>query len=136
MTVDPISSAHIYLALTHTVCGDLDRADAELAESVRRCDELGFPQNAYNRAHTYFMEIWVRLESGQISEAAALVAELRSLSEESGLDLWRWVGTTQHATVKGLAALDAGADAATLTARAEKMASWWTGRDDCTSIST
>jgi class 3 adenylate cyclase len=122
VTVDPISAAHNFLALTHTVCGDLDRANAELAESVRRCDDLGFPQNAHNRAHTYFMEIWVRLESGQISEATALVARLRQLSEQSGLDLWQWVGRTQHATVKALAALGADADAAQLTAGAEKIA--------------
>ena len=120
--VDPISVAHTYLALTHTVCGDLDRADAELADAVRRSDGLGFPRNAYNRANTYFMEIWVRLESGQISEAATLVAGLRRLSEQSGLDVWQWVGRTEHATVKALAALGAGADAATLTALAEKVA--------------
>jgi tetratricopeptide (TPR) repeat protein len=120
--VDPISAAHNFLALTHTLCGDLDRANAELAESVRRCDGLGFPQNAHNRAHTYFMQVWVRLESGQISEAATLVAELRQLSEQSGLDLWQWVGRTEHATVKALAALGAGADAATLTVRAENLA--------------
>jgi class 3 adenylate cyclase/tetratricopeptide (TPR) repeat protein len=120
--VDPISSAQTFLALTHMICGDLDRANAELAESVRRCDDLGFPQNAHNRAHTHFMEIWVRLESSQISEAATAVADLRTQSEQSGLDLWQWVGRTEHATVKALAALDAGADAATLTARAENLA--------------
>jgi class 3 adenylate cyclase len=122
MVVDPISSAHIFLALTSMVGGDLDRANAELAESVRRCEHLEFPQNAHNRAHTYFMEIWILLESGQISKAAALVAELRRQSEQSGLDLWRLVGAAQHATAKGLAALDAGADAATLTTRAERIA--------------
>jgi hypothetical protein len=73
------------------------------------------------------MEIWVRLESGQISEAATLAAELRRLSEQSGLDLWRAVGATQHATVKGLAALTASADAATLIAKAEKIAAWVDG---------
>jgi class 3 adenylate cyclase/tetratricopeptide (TPR) repeat protein len=122
VVVDPISSAHIFLALTYMVGGDLDRANAELAESVRRCGDLEFPQNAHNRAHTYFMEIWVRFESGQISKAATLIAELRKQSEQSGLDLWRLVGATEHATAKGLAALGAGADAATLTARAEKIA--------------
>jgi len=122
VVVDPISSAQIFLALTHTMRGDLDRANAELAASFQRCDDLGFPQNAHNRAHTYFMEIWVRLESGQISEAATAVAELRTQSEQSGLDLWQWVGRTEHATVKALAALDAGADAATLTNRAENLA--------------
>jgi tetratricopeptide (TPR) repeat protein len=122
MVVDPISSAHIFLALTSVVSGDLDRANAELAESVRRCDHLEFPQNAHNRAHTYFMEIWILLESGQIAKAATLVAELRRQSDQSGLDLWRLVGAAQHATAKGLAALDAGADPATLTARAERIA--------------
>jgi class 3 adenylate cyclase len=124
---DPMVVTHVFLALTHTVCGDLARADTELAESVRRCDDLGFPQNAFNRAHTYFIEIWVRLESGQISEAANLAAELRQLSEQSGLDLWQAVGATQRATVKGLAALSAGDDATTLIARAEKIAMWVDG---------
>jgi len=124
---DPISSAHNYLAQTHIVHGDLDRANAELAESVRRCDGLGFPQNAYNRARTYFVEIWLCLEAGQIEEAATLVAGLRRLSEQSGLDYWRGIGATEHATVKALAALSADADAATLMARAEKLALWVDG---------
>ena len=122
VAVDPISSAHVFLALTHMVCGDIDRAMAELADSLRRCDELGFPQNAHNTAHTHFMGIWVCLEAGLIQEATALVASLRQLSERSGLDLWQWVGRTQHNTVKALAALAAGADAATLIEHAEKLA--------------
>jgi hypothetical protein len=93
-----------------------------LTDSFRRCDGLGFPRNAYNRANTYYMEIWVRLESGQIDKAATLVAELRELSERSGLDVWQWVGRTEHAVVKALAALKANADAATLTARADTVA--------------
>ena len=122
VTVDPIAAAHQYLALTHTVCGDLDRANAELAESVRRSNELGFPHDSCNRAQTYFVEIWVRLEAGQVEEAAGLVASLRQLSQQSGLDLWQWVGRTEHNTVKALTALNAGADAATLLAAAEKIA--------------
>ena len=122
--VDPISLAHTYLALTHTMCGDLDSANAELTGSFRRCDSLGFPQNASNRANTYFMEIWVRLECGQIAEAATLVTGLRQLSEQSGLDVWQWVSRTENAAVKALAALNANADAATLTTRAEKLARW------------
>ncbi|OBG59601.1 adenylate/guanylate cyclase domain-containing protein [Mycobacterium sp. E3339] len=125
--VDPISLAHTYMALTHTACGDLDRAHTELANSLRRCDVLGSPRDAYNRASTYYMEIWVRLESSQIDQAATAVAELRTLSEQSGLDLWQLVGRTQHATVKALAALEADADAATLAGHAEKVARWVDG---------
>jgi class 3 adenylate cyclase/tetratricopeptide (TPR) repeat protein len=124
---DPMAVTHVFLALTHAVCGDLARANAELADAVLRCDGLAFPRNAYNRAHTYFQEIWVQLESGQFSEAANLAAELRQLSEQSGLDLWQAVGATQRATVKGLAALSAGDDATTLIAKADKIAMWVDG---------
>ena len=68
------------------------------------------------------MEIWIRLESGQIVGGRHPGRRTSQLSEQSGLDLWRLVGATEHATVKALAALDAGADAATLTARADKVA--------------
>lgn len=122
IATDPIAAAHNYLALIDLVHGDLDRAEAHIAEAVRRSDDLGYPQNAYNRAFTYFMEIWVRLEAGQLSEAASLVADLRELSEQSGLDLWRLVGATEHATVKALDALNAGADAGTLLTRVDKIA--------------
>ena len=124
---DPIAVTHVFLAMTAAVSGDLARANTELTESVRRCDDLGFPQNTHNRAHSYFMEIWVRLESGHISEAATLATELRQLSEQTGLDLWQAVGATQRATVKGLAALSAGDDATTLIAKAERIAMWVDG---------
>jgi class 3 adenylate cyclase/tetratricopeptide (TPR) repeat protein len=121
VATDPIAVTHTYLALTHMMHGDLDSAKADLAEAVRRSDDLNYPRNAFNRAMTYFMEIWVCLEAAQLSEAATLVAGLRRLSEQSGLDVWRFVGATQHATVKALAALNSGADAAALTARAENL---------------
>jgi class 3 adenylate cyclase/tetratricopeptide (TPR) repeat protein len=119
---DPISAAHVYLALTNMVRGDPDRANAELAESIVRCDELEFPQNAYNRGHTYFVAIWICLESGRLDEAAELVADLRRLGEQSGLDVWRAVGATEHVTVKALAALHSGAGAAELMAKVDKIA--------------
>jgi class 3 adenylate cyclase/tetratricopeptide (TPR) repeat protein len=119
---DPISAAHNHLALTHVMHGELDSARAELAEAVLRSDGLDYPRNAFNRAMTYFTEIWVCLETGRIAEADTLVAGFRQLSEQSGLDFWRFVSATQHATVKALAALNANADAATLISRAEKIA--------------
>ena len=122
VATDPIASAHNYLALSNAMAGDLDGADAELAESVSRAEGLSYPQNAFNRAMTYFMQIWVRLEAGQIEEATALVAGLRRLSEQSGLDLWRFVGSTEHLTVKAVAALTAGADPAALAAAAHDIA--------------
>ena len=61
----------------HVVHGDLDLAEADIAQAVHRSDELGYPQNAYNRAFTYFAQIWMCLESGQLAEAASSIADLR-----------------------------------------------------------
>ncbi|OBG82537.1 adenylyl cyclase [Mycobacterium sp. E802] len=119
---DPISGAHTYLALSDLMRADLAGAEDHLAESVRRCDLLDFPVNAFNRAHTYFKQIWVSLESGQIEAAATLSAGMRRCTEESGLDLWRVVSATVYATVKAMAALRSGADPATLMAAADNIA--------------
>ena len=127
IATDPITSAHNFMALSHVLGGDLDRANAEMAEAFTRSDTLSYPQNAYNRAFTHFTQIWVCLETSRVDDAAVQVAELRRVSEQSGLDLWQGVGMTQRATIKGLAALRAGADAPTLAAKAEKIAAWVDG---------
>ncbi|MGV0603715.1 adenylate/guanylate cyclase domain-containing protein [Mycolicibacterium sp. XJ1904] len=119
---DPISGALTYLAVTDVLGGERDQARAKLAASVRHCESLGFPLNAFNRAHTYFTQVWVAMEAGQLGEAAVLAVEMRRFTEESGLDLWRMVAAAQHNTVKGLTALGAGADPDTLTVRAQKIA--------------
>lgn len=122
IATDPITAAHNYLALMQVAHGNLDGAEADIAQAVQRSDDLGYPQNAYNRAFTYFVRIWVCLEAGQLAKAATLIAELRQLSEQSGLDLWLLVGATEHTTVKALEALHGGAEADTLMARAHKIA--------------
>ncbi|AWT57413.1 ATP-binding protein [Mycolicibacterium smegmatis] len=118
---DPVSTAHTYLALVHLGRGDLTRADAELIASVRRCENLEYPQNAYNRQHTYFKEIWVCLECGRLDRAAVLAADMRRCAEQAGLDLWRMVSSTEYATVKALMALRDGADPETLRVNADKI---------------
>lgn len=118
---DPVSTAHTYLALTHIVRGDLARAEEELAASVLRCEDLEYPQNAYNRQHTFFKEIWVCMECGRLDSAAALAADMRRSAEQAGLDLWRMVSSTEYVTVKALMALHDGADADTLQVHADKI---------------
>ncbi|OMC27828.1 adenylyl cyclase [Mycobacterium sp. GA-1841] len=119
---DPISGAHTYLALSDLLHADLAGAESHLAESVRRCGLLEFPVDAFNRAHTYFKQIWVCLESGQIEEAMTLSAGMRRCTEESGLDLWRVVSATVYATVKAITALQSGADPVALMAAADNIA--------------
>jgi hypothetical protein len=104
------------------MCGDVDGAKADLAESAHRCDSLGYPKGDFGRAHTYFAGIWVCLEIGDTELATTLVAALRAVSEQAGLDMWQFVGRAEHATVKALVALNEGADTDTLLTRTENIA--------------
>ena len=122
VAADPIAAAHIHLALTQLMCGDVDEARSDLTKSARRSDDLGYPKGDFGRAHTYFAGIWSCLEIEDTEQAATLVAALRSLSERAGLDMWQFVGRTEHATVKALAALNGGADRDTLFACAQNIA--------------
>ena len=102
---DLIATAHMHLALTRLLRGDLPGAEAELAHAARRADELGFLMGSYTLAHVRFVEIWIRIEAGQLDRAAVLATDLTDLGERHGFDQWRVVGGAQQDTVRALAAL-------------------------------
>jgi class 3 adenylate cyclase len=104
---DPAATAHIHLALTHVVRGDMAAAEADLAQAARRAEGLGFPQGPWSLAYARFAEVWLRVEAGQPDRAAALATDLSEQAERHGLDQWRLWGDTQQAAVSGLVALDA-----------------------------
>jgi len=93
--------------LTHVVRGDLAGAEAELAHTARRAEQLGFPQGPISLAYARWAEVWMCIEAGQLDRAAVLAAEVTHLGERHGFDLWRLIGATQQATVSALAALGA-----------------------------
>ena len=68
---EPIATAHLHLAWARLARGDLCGAEAALAQAARRADELGFPQGPYMHAYTDFMECWIRIETGQLDQAAS-----------------------------------------------------------------
>ena len=105
MPDDSIGGAHVHLALTCLVRGDIAGAGSQLADTVRRADQLGFPQGPYMRAYARFVESWVRIATGELDRAAVLATDVTELAERHGFDTWRaWAGI-QQATVGALAAL-------------------------------
>jgi class 3 adenylate cyclase len=106
-TVD-LEAGSLYRALIALVRGDLTAAEAWLAQSARLADGFGFPEGPYLRAYTRSMEVWLRIESGQVDRAAVVVADMIDEAERHGFDMWRLVGTTWQAAVSALAALDTG----------------------------
>ena len=124
---DLIAVAHLHLAWTRLVRGDLTGAEAELARAARRAEQLGFPQGPFSLAYARFVETWVRIEAGQLDRAAVLVADLTELAERYGFDVYRLWGAAQQATVSALAAL--GADDLDPTALAAQIATMTTVLD-------
>jgi class 3 adenylate cyclase/tetratricopeptide (TPR) repeat protein len=113
---EPIVTAHLHLAWTRLVRGDLTGTETALADAAGRADDLGFPQGPAMHAYTRFMDSWIRIETGQLNRAAVLAAELVSTAERHGLDMWQLAGATQRATLSALAALGADHDPSGLSA--------------------
>ena len=104
---EPVASVHVYLALVRLVRGDFSGAETELAQAARRADELGFPQGPYVRAMACYVEIWLRIEGGQLDRAAVLAANLIDEGERRDLDVFRLLGGTQQAAVSAVSVLAA-----------------------------
>ena len=113
---DPITTARVHLALARFVRGDLAGAEDELVQVARRVHRLAFPQGPFSAAFAGFVEIWMRIEAGQLDRAAALATELTEQAERHGFDAWNLWGGTQQATVNALTALNAdGLDSSALS---------------------
>jgi class 3 adenylate cyclase/tetratricopeptide (TPR) repeat protein len=105
---EPIAGIHTHLALARFVQGDLGGTEEQLAETVRRVATLGFPQGPFSHAYLRCYEIWMRIEAGQLDQAADLVEELNAKAKKHGFDFWVLVGTTQRAAIGALQTLSAG----------------------------
>jgi tetratricopeptide (TPR) repeat protein len=104
---DLIASAYLHLALTRLMRGDLTGAEAELAQVARRAEGLGFPQGSFSLAYARAVEVWLRIEAGQLDRAAVLAADLSELAERHGFEVFRLWGAALQGTVSALAALGA-----------------------------
>ncbi|WP_255605629.1 ATP-binding protein [Mycolicibacterium xanthum] len=107
---EPVATAHIYLTLVALVRGDLPWAEAELARVAHRAQRLDFPQGPYARATACYVEIWLRIEAGQLDPAAALAADLTEQAERHGFDALRLLGATQQAAVSAVTSLSSTQD--------------------------
>jgi hypothetical protein len=105
---DPIAEAFQFLGLDCLVRGDLAGAHAQLARAVARTDHLGFPQGPWSRGYVSFFETWVRIEAGQLDDAAALATDMIERSERYGLEPWRKVGLVERAAIETLVSLEDG----------------------------
>ena len=104
---EPVTSAHVHLALVALVRGDLAGAETELSVAASRAERLGFPQGPYMHAWTRFLDTWLRVEAGQLNRASVLAADLSEVAERHGFDIWRLRAAFLEAVVAGLAALNA-----------------------------
>ena len=110
---DPITTARLHLALAKFVHCDAKGAEDELAQEARRLGELGFPQGRFSAAFADFVEIWMRIETGQLDRAGVLAANLVDQAEQHGFDAWSLWGHAQLAAVRAVTAM--GDDSAELS---------------------
>jgi class 3 adenylate cyclase len=107
MPNDPIATAQLHLAWAILMSGDLEAAEAELEMAAMRVERLGFPQGPYSMGFVRFMQIWIRIEAGQLDRAAEPSADLTDQAERLGLAASSLFAATQRATVTAMASLTA-----------------------------
>jgi tetratricopeptide (TPR) repeat protein len=104
---EPVASAYLHQALTRLIRGDLAGAEEQLAESLRRSTELGFPQGPFMGGYSRYIEGWIHLEASRFHEAAALATALDGYAEQHGFDQWRLVAATVQAAARAGLAMSA-----------------------------
>jgi class 3 adenylate cyclase/tetratricopeptide (TPR) repeat protein len=104
---EPVASMHTHLALARFVQGDLAGAEQQIAETLRRVADLGFPQGPFSHAYERCYETWMRIEAGQLDRATDIVKELNRQAKQHGFDFWVGIAAVQRATVSALSALSA-----------------------------
>jgi class 3 adenylate cyclase/tetratricopeptide (TPR) repeat protein len=100
-----VVSAYTQLVLAHLVCGDLTAAEAALENAERLTHGFKFPEEQFSLAFVRFVEIWLRLEAGELERAAAVAADVTEMGERHGLKIIRLFGVTWEAAVEALGAL-------------------------------
>jgi hypothetical protein len=95
-----VVSAYSQLVLAHLVRGDLTAAEAALANAERLTHGFKFPEEQFSLAFVRFVEIWLRLEAGEIERAAAVATDLTQMGERHGLKIIRLFGITWEAAVE------------------------------------
>jgi hypothetical protein len=111
MANEPVASIHTHLAMARYIQGDLSGAADELLASARRCDEVGAPQGPFSLGYTRQMEVFIRIESGELDRAAAVTASLASDARKHGFDSYVVFGAAvQHVIAAVLALTDSPAD--------------------------
>jgi class 3 adenylate cyclase/tetratricopeptide (TPR) repeat protein len=112
---DPLAAAHVFVALTRFIQGDLTGAEAAFAQMERRCEQLRFPHGAFTLCYGRTIEALVRTEAGQFDRAIELIEEVAGRGQQNGFDEWVMVAASARANTGAMASLAAGkTDSATL----------------------
>ena len=98
-------SAYNQLALAQLMRGELAAAETALANAERLTHGFGFPEGQFSLAFVRFVEIWLRLETGELERAAAAAADVTEMGERHGLKIIRLFGVTWQAGVDAVGAL-------------------------------
>ncbi len=119
---DAVASAYEHLAIDKVLHGDVAAAETDIANAMRRADDLDFPLGPYNHVYAIDMEIWMRVEAGHFDRARELAADMIEKAERYGFDFWQMFGYTEQSMIEAESSLRADdLDADALTAQIDSL---------------
>ncbi|MFL6088582.1 MAG: ATP-binding protein [Aeromicrobium sp.] len=93
----PTVAIHVHLAIARFMDGDTVGADTEGELALAMSKDIPFPRGQWTAAYTQWMLSWMYMERGDHDRSFALLAEVASIGEQHGFDIWSLIATTQHA---------------------------------------
>ena len=102
---DRISGLYAELGFVRFVQGDLAAAEPAFARIASRCQELTFPGNEVSFCYGRAREATVRIEAGQLDQAAAIFDDIARRAEQHDLREWAMVAASFRASMAARKAL-------------------------------
>jgi tetratricopeptide (TPR) repeat protein len=106
---DRISGLYAELGFVRFMQGDLVAAEPAFIRIESRCRQLTFPGNEVSRCYARAREATVRIEAGQLDQAAAIFDDVARRAEQYGLNEWTMVAASFRASMAARMALAGGA---------------------------
>jgi class 3 adenylate cyclase/tetratricopeptide (TPR) repeat protein len=96
---DPLSGVASALGAVNAVRGELDKAEREQREAIRRAEEIGSPRGPSSLAfHKGSYGAWTQRFLGNIEASTRLGTEAAAIGREHGYPFWTTYGATWAAT--------------------------------------
>lgn len=97
LPLHPTVAMHVHLAIARFMVGDTAAADRHGNLAIELSQDLPFPQGPWSAAYSRWLMAWMLMERGEYEGSFVHLAQVATIGEQHGYDIWSLIAMTQHA---------------------------------------